>query len=56
MIRMAAAPARAPTRLRAGQYASIDLSTFRKISEVPRSQGRDYGGGQTDVAFLPPGP
>ena len=56
MIRMAAAAARAPTALRASSFASIDLSTFRVLVAVPRSQGWGYGGGQTDVGLLPPGP
>ena len=56
MIRMAAAAARAPTALRAGQFALDVFSIFRVLVEVPRSQGRGYGGGQTDVGLLPPGP
>jgi hypothetical protein len=53
---MAAAAARAPTALRAAAYAGIDLSTFSVLKVVARSQGRGYGGGQTDVGLLPPGP
>ena len=56
MIRMAAAAARAPTALRALPFAGDDLSIFSVLVEVPRSQGRGYGGGQIDVGFLPPGP
>ena len=56
MIRMAAAAARAPTALRAGQYHYDDLSMFHVLKVVARSQGRGYGGGQIDVGFLPPGP
>ena len=55
MIRMAAAAARAPTALRAGQFAGDVFSILRRFWEVPRSQGRGYGGGQIDVGFLPPG-
>ena len=53
---MTAAAARAPTALRAGQYGDDDLLIPRRFWEVPRSQGRGYGGGQSDVGFLPPGP
>ena len=53
---MAAAAARAPTALRAGQYRYDDLSMFHVLKVVARSQGRGYGGGQIDVGFLPPGP
>ena len=53
---MAAAAARAPTALRAGQFGGDDLSRTSVLVEVPRSQGRGYGGGQIDVGFLPPGP
>ena len=56
MIRMIAAAARAPTCLRAGQYRGDVFSIPRRFWEVPRSQGRGYGGGQIDVGFLPPGP
>ena len=56
MIRMAAAAARAPTALRASPFAGDDFSIVRRFWEVPRSQGRGYGGGQIDVGFLPPGP
>jgi len=55
VIRMSAAAARAPTALRAGQYAVDDFSRVNVLVEVPRSQGRGYGGGQIDVGFLPPG-
>ena len=53
---MIAAAARAPIALRAGQFGLDDFSIFRRFWEVPRSQGRGYGGGQSDVGFLPPGP
>ena len=56
MIRMTSAAARAPTALRAGQFRVVDFPIFRKISEVPRSQGRVMGAGKIDVAFLPSGP
>ena len=56
MIRMIAAAARAPTCLRAGQFGVDDFSIVRRFWEVPRSQGRGYGGGQIDGGFLPPGP
>ena len=56
MIRMAAAAARAPTALRALPYGGDVFSICRVLVEVPRSQGRGYGGGQIDVVFLPPGP
>ena len=56
MIRMAAAAARASTRLRASPYGDNDLSTHNVLVAVARSQGRGYGGGQIDVGFLPPGP
>ena len=55
MIRMTAAVARAPTALRASAFAGDDFSIFSVLVEVPRSQGRGYGGGQIDVVFLPPG-
>ena len=53
---MAAAAARAPTALRALPFGYVALSTFNVLVAVPRSQGRGYGGGQTDVGLLPPGP
>ena len=56
MIRMIAAAARVPIALRAGQSPLDDFSMTSRFWEVPRSQGRGYGGGQTDVGFLPPGP
>ena len=56
MIRMAAATARAPTALRAGQFAGDDLSMLGRFWEVPRSQGRVMGAGKIDVAFLLSGP
>ena len=56
MIRMIAAVARAPIALRALQFRVDDFSMFRRLKVVARSQGRGYGGGQTDVVFLPPGP
>ena len=56
MIRMAAAAARASIALRAGQFALDVFSIPRRFWEVPRSQGRGYGGGQIDGVFLPPGP
>ena len=55
MIRMAAAAARAPTCLRAGQFRLDVFSRVRRFWGVPRSQGRGYGGGQSDGGFLPPG-
>ena len=55
MIRMIVEAARAPIALRAGQFADNDFSIVRRFWEVPRSQGRGYGGGQIDVGFLPPG-
>ena len=56
MIRMAAAAARAPTALRALPFRLDDFSMFSVLVEVPRSQGRGYGGGEIDVVFLAPGP
>ena len=56
MIRMIAAAARAPTALRALSYRYDDLSIFHVLKVVARSRGRGYGGGQTDVGLLPPGP
>ena len=56
MIRMIAAAARAPIALRALQFGVDDFSMFRRLKVVARSQGRGYGGGQSDVGFLPPGP
>ena len=53
---MAAAAARALTALRASPFGGDDLSIVRRFWEVPRSQRRGYGGGQTDVGLLPPGP
>ena len=53
---MTAAAARGPTALRALSFGSIDLSIPNVLVAVPRSQGRGYGGGQTNVGFLPPGP
>ena len=53
---MAAAAARAPTALRASAFGGNDLSTCNVLVAVARSQGRAYGGGQTDVGLLPPGP
>ncbi len=52
---MAAAAARAPTALRAFAFGGIEHSILRVLVAVPRSQGRGYGGGQTDVGLLPPG-
>ena len=56
MIRMIAAAARAPTALRAGQIPLDDFSIRSVLKVVARSQGRGYGGGQSDGGFLPPGP
>ena len=56
VIRMAAAAARAPTPLRALPFRLDDFSIPSVLVEVPRSQGRGYGGGQIDVGLLPPGP
>ena len=56
MIRMAAAAARAPIALRALPFRLDVFSIPNVLVEVPRSQGRGYGGGQIDVVFLPPGP
>ena len=55
MIRMIAAVARAPIALRAGQFGLDVFSISRRFWEVPRSQGRGYGGGQSDGGLLPPG-
>ena len=56
VIRMAAAGASAPTALRAGTFRCIAYLVLSRFWEVPRSQGRGYGGGQIDVVFLLPGP
>ena len=42
--------------LRACQFRAIANLWCRTFLEVPRSQGRGYGGGQIDVGLLPPGP
>ena len=55
-FRMAGAAARVPTALRASTFPSIAYLVGSTLVEVPRSQGRGYGGGQIDVVFLPPGP
>ena len=52
---MAAAAARAPTALRASAFGCIAFSIPNVLKVVARSQGRGYGGGQTDVGLLPPG-
>ena len=42
--------------LSALSFRANDFLVVRTLVEVPRSQGRGYGGGQIDVVFLPPGP
>ena len=56
MIRMAAAAAGVVTALRATPFPAIAFLWRRTLVEVPRSQGRGYGGGTIDVGFLPPEP
>ena len=56
MIRMTGTAARAPTALRASAFRRIAYSWACTLVEVPRNQGRSYGGGQIDVVFLYYGP
>ena len=56
MIRMIVEAARAPIALRALPFRLDVFSIFNVLKVVARSQGRGYGGGQTDVGLLPPGP